>query len=152
MENASKAFIIAGATLIAVMLISMFMWFFNTLKGYNASSSSSTRDLEIESFNRYFLYIAPKDSDISGIDALNIYNKLIDLREAYDVETISLVGSFEIGGYTFTNDTTSSDYYNNIRSITNNLDVISNISRAVYGYNYSYDSDGRVSTITLQKK
>ena len=68
MENASKAIIIAGAVLIAVIIISIAMWLVNTLREYNSNAVYQAKSADIEAFNRYFIYSATGRSDGRYID------------------------------------------------------------------------------------
>ena len=54
MENASKALLIAGAILIAILLIAIGMMVFNSAKGVIDTSSSNMSDTEKTAFNKQF--------------------------------------------------------------------------------------------------
>ncbi len=83
MENASKALIIAGATLIAVLLISLAMWFLNALRDYNSDVANQEKMTEIEAFNRFFIYSRPNDGLITGSEMINIIGKAVDYNAIY---------------------------------------------------------------------
>ena len=54
MENASKALLIAGAILIAILLIAIGMMVFNSAKGVIDTSTSNMSDTEKTAFNKQF--------------------------------------------------------------------------------------------------
>ena len=54
MENASKALLIAGAILIAILLIAIGMMVFNSAKGVIDTSASNMSDTEKTAFNKQF--------------------------------------------------------------------------------------------------
>ncbi|MBQ9314343.1 MAG: hypothetical protein IJ220_04995 [Clostridia bacterium] len=86
MDNASKALIMAGGFLIGVMIISVSMYILATARGMAKDSNEQIERSAAESFNRYYQSF---DSTISGIDALNIYNKVQDDNWRYDVQRTS---------------------------------------------------------------
>ena len=80
MENASNALIMAGSVLVAVILISIAMYVFNTLRAYSEASSSEETSAQIEAFNRYFMYASYFNEPIKGYDAYNAVCKALDLN------------------------------------------------------------------------
>ena len=68
MENASKALIIAGAILLAILLISLGIMIFNQAQG--TVNNSGMSQAEITSFNNKFLKYAGKEKTKSDIKAL----------------------------------------------------------------------------------
>lgn len=54
MDNASKALIIAGAILIAVMLVSLGVMLYNTAAGVAESTTGTVESLGVEGFNAQF--------------------------------------------------------------------------------------------------
>lgn len=103
MENASKALLIAGAVLIAVLLISLTMYVFNVITKYTEQSSIQSYSTQAEAFNRYFVY-SSNDVDgnrangvqIKGSEAYNIIAKINDINDdewAMDEIEVILNGS-----------------------------------------------------------
>lgn len=55
MENASKALIMAAEILLGVMIISIGVYLFSTLRNYSAETVKGMEDTQIEQFNNQFL-------------------------------------------------------------------------------------------------
>ena len=55
MENASKALIIAGSVLIAILLISLGLFIFKTTSGVTNQTQDLGKTLEVQQFNSQFL-------------------------------------------------------------------------------------------------
>ena len=64
MENASKALLIAGAILIAILLIGIGMMIFGNIGGFTESATQQTDTMQIQMFNRQFEQYA--GSNVSG--------------------------------------------------------------------------------------
>ena len=83
MDNASKALIIAGGVLIGIMVISVALYILATARGMARDSNEEMERTAAESFNRFY---QSYDSQITGIDALNIYNKVQDDHWRYETK------------------------------------------------------------------
>lgn len=101
MENVSKALIIAGAVLIATLLISLSMYVFKTIITYTEQSSVQSYSVKAEAFNRYFIY-SSNDIDnnrangvqIKGSEAYNIIAKVNDINNNdWSLDEIELIVS-----------------------------------------------------------
>lgn len=79
MENASKALIIAGGVLVALMIIGALILMFNNLSNYQNSEIQSTREAQITDFNKQYEVYNKKD--IRGSDLYSILNKAIDYNQ-----------------------------------------------------------------------
>lgn len=75
MENASKALIMAGGLLIVVMIISIAMYVLTSARGIASDSNKQIEANAQASYNRFY---ESYSSQITGIDVLNIYNKVQD--------------------------------------------------------------------------
>ena len=84
MDNASKALIMAGSVMIAVLVISITMYFLNSLRQYTENQSSLTANSQTEAFNRFFFFSAKNGATIYGFQAYNIMGKAIDMN--YNIE------------------------------------------------------------------
>lgn len=86
MENASKALIMAGAVIIAVMLISLFMYVFTAISDYNSQTQAQRQSNNIIASNRFFVESAYDINgsragvQIKGYDAYNIIRKARDVN------------------------------------------------------------------------
>ena len=115
MENASKALIIAGAILLAILLISLGIMIFN--QAQDTVSSSGMSQAEMQTFNNKFLKY---EGTISGSQAKALINEVLT-SNATSVRQVTLGGS-----YTTTTGITSSSKY----SVTLGYDngVVSSVS------------------------
>ena len=73
MENASKALIMAGGVLLAILVISIALYILASARGLASSINEKNELSAIESFNRYYESFGSK---IMGIDVVNIANKV----------------------------------------------------------------------------
>lgn len=100
MENASKALIMAAAALIAVGLISIFMYVFTAISEYSSQTQAQQISNQIIAANRYFVEAA-YDTDLAkagiqiyGYDVYNLIGKAKDINDDPDGEVeITIVGN-----------------------------------------------------------
>lgn len=76
MENASKALIIAGSVLIALMVIGALVLMFNNLSSYQQFSDVNVKDEQIVEFNKQFETY--NRHDVRGSDLFTLCNKIVD--------------------------------------------------------------------------
>lgn len=79
MENVSKALIIAGGVLIALLVISLVILMVNSISDYQNSNADATREQQIADFNNE--YTAYERTNIRGSELLSLLNKVIDYNE-----------------------------------------------------------------------
>lgn len=79
MENASKALLIAGGVLIALLIISLLLLTLNKIGDNKRSESSGTKDSQLASFNRDFERYT--EGTINGTDVLSLMNKISDYNK-----------------------------------------------------------------------
>lgn len=133
MENASKALIIAGAILIAVMLISLFMYVFGTISEYNTQTKAQLYSNHITASNRFFVEsaydvnLSMPGIQIYGYDAYNIIKKANDINEDADAPVIIEIN----GGYS-----------------ASSFDTVDKL-KSIYTYSYGMDIEGYVNSITI---
>ena len=84
MDNASKALIMAGAVLIALLIMTLFMYALNVFRDYSEDMSTLTGTTQQESFNRYFVYATILNQRIRGYDAYNVMGKALDMNQNLD--------------------------------------------------------------------
>lgn len=70
MENASKALLIAGAILIAILLIGIAMMVFSNINGMTGIASQQVDQMEVSAFNRQFEQYAGERVSGSNVKAL----------------------------------------------------------------------------------
>ena len=74
MENASKALIMAGGILIALMILGALMLMFGNLSSYQKQNDETKKDSQIAEFNNQFV---PYDKDnITLMELKTLYNKI----------------------------------------------------------------------------
>lgn len=84
MENASKALLIAGSILIAMITISVFYFMFGQISEFSEATETDTSQEELLAFNQGFE--AYNKKLMYGADVISVINKAIDNNEKYDVE------------------------------------------------------------------
>ncbi len=138
MDNASKALIMAGAVLIALLVISVFLYAINQYSKYMESMSAIDATVEAESFNRYYLYAAQNGGTITGFDAYNVMAKALDMNvniEPQNRITVTFKGS------TITNISQIAQ----LKDIDHNLHGV----EANYVYTYRWGTDGKINQIII---
>lgn len=78
MENASKALIMAGGILIALIIIGALLLMFNQIGVYQKSNTSIEKQSQLAAFNQDFARYA--DTDIKGVDIISLANKIVDFN------------------------------------------------------------------------
>lgn len=84
MENASKALMIAGAILIAMIVISLFYYAFGQIGSFMQATEEDSTQKEISAVNTSFE--AYNKKVMYGVDIISVINKAIDNNKRYDVE------------------------------------------------------------------
>lgn len=80
MENASKALLMAGGILIALLIIGVLLLMFNQISTLKQSESSNQKNTQLVKFNMDFeRYL--DDSGISGSDIVTLANKISDYND-----------------------------------------------------------------------
>lgn len=91
MENASKALIIAGAIILAVLIIILGMYFYNQAAGVGKSVNMT--EYEIQQFNSKFTMY---EGQISGTQAKSLCDVIENHNAAYVNEPTKQVGVAEV--------------------------------------------------------
>lgn len=76
MENASKALIMAGSVLIALMIIGALLLMFNNLSTYQGSDTQTTREAQVIEFNNQ--YETYNRKNVRGSDLYSLLNRVVD--------------------------------------------------------------------------
>ncbi len=76
MENASKALLMAGGILLAILVISLLMIAVNNISDYNASSTELEAQSQLAEFNMQFTQFAQENC--KGMDVISALNKIVD--------------------------------------------------------------------------
>ena len=80
MENASKALIMAGGILIAILVIGALMLMFNQIGSYEKAQTSNVKNSQLAQFNIDFERYTD-DNGITGADLVSLANKIIDYNK-----------------------------------------------------------------------
>lgn len=81
MENASKALIIAGGVLIALIIITMFIIMFNNLANVKKNQEEQIKTEQISAFNAEFE--AYNKKLMYGTDVITLINKVVENNKKY---------------------------------------------------------------------
>lgn len=84
MENASKALIMAGSVLIALMIIGALLLMFNSLSSYQDVGTQNTREAQVIEFNNQ--YETYNRKNVRGSDLYSLLNKVIDYNRRKSTE------------------------------------------------------------------
>ena len=84
MENASKALIMAGSVLIALLIIGALILMFNSLSSYQKTNVEGTRSSQIVEFNNQ--YDTYDRKNVRGSDLYSLLNKVIDYNRRQSTE------------------------------------------------------------------
>ncbi|MBO5478576.1 MAG: hypothetical protein J6A04_02520 [Clostridia bacterium] len=109
MENASKALLMAGGVLIALLIIGLLIYSFGTMSGYFETENTKEQAEQLKAFNDQ--YEAYNRKLLRGTDVVSVINKVIDNNEKYGIngynepnyiiqvefELIDSVGNLEAG-------------------------------------------------------
>ena len=86
MENATKALIMAGAVLITIIVLGLFMYFWARLEEFPKQQEEIKEKKQITEFNRE--YESYDKDKMYGVDVVTIMNKVINNNKNYaDIET-----------------------------------------------------------------
>ena len=122
MENASKALLIAGGVLIALIIMSLLVVTFTKIGDYQKSQSTSSKESELAKFNRDFERYT--EGEIKGIDIVSLINKIHD----YNTKKESI-----LSGDSAT-DSTAIDYNIKMKLTVSGLDA--------FNKKYAYSDEG----------
>ena len=86
MENASKALIMAGGILLAILIISMIVLLSSSTKSFLKAQNDQKLAQEIENFNKG--YLAYNKTVMYGTDIITVVNKANEYNKTIDVNDI----------------------------------------------------------------
>lgn len=79
MENASKALVMAGSILIALLVLGALMLMFNQISHYHGSESDFEEVSQLSQFNDQFAQFAR--NDLAGTELISLVNKVVDYNK-----------------------------------------------------------------------
>lgn len=92
MENASKALLIAGGMLLAMLLVGLVIINYNQIVEFYNKDKDMTKTEQIAKFNSEYTEYNRKD--VRGSDLLSLVNKVVDYNKRND-ETITITITIE---------------------------------------------------------
>ena len=81
MENASKALLMAGGILIALLIIGSLVLLFSNLQDYQNKTDVSTKQSQVAKFNNQFEPYNKKD--LTLMELKSVYNKIVSNNKKY---------------------------------------------------------------------
>lgn len=129
MENASKALIIAGSILIAIIILSVLIYVFGTYRNLAKTQEDTAQQQEIAAFNRQ--YEAYNKQYLYGAEVITLINKAIDNNLK-------------------TNGVTDKNYINIALDPNKSVEEISK-TEIFKCTGVSYNDNGRINNITIIK-
>ncbi len=79
MENASKALIMAGSVLIALLIIGALLLMFNNLSSYQKTDTQSTKEAQVIEFNNQ--YETYNRKNVRGSELYSLMNRVVDYNK-----------------------------------------------------------------------
>ena len=143
MENASKALLIAGGVLIAILIISLLILMLNQIGDYQKSKTSSIKDSQLAAFNSEFEKYTD-DNMIDGTDIISLANKVIDYNKKdgiansvdYDIKMELKVDKIDLFRQKYSyNNANEALFGKNSYTITNNNSLENELSKAISSFN-----------------
>ena len=87
MENSSKALLIAGGVLMAIMVVTLLVIGYNSITNYQRSKQSNMTQEQIAEFNKQ--YEAYNRDDVTGFELVSLINKVLSYNALNTVSTDS---------------------------------------------------------------
>lgn len=149
MENASKALIIAGAVLIAIMILAIGIYLINTLK--EASDSYVTRldATELQKYNSSFEVFVGR-TDVVAQEIITLINITQQKEKGTQIYLIAKKKEENITNY----DESQKNKFLEDHILTYNIDANGN-EQEINSFEFisiEYDADGKVSEIKFSQK
>lgn len=130
MENASKALIIAGGVLIALIIITMFLIMYNRISNIQKEQEEQTKIEQLATFNAE--YEAYDKKLMYGVDVITLINKVAENNKKYEGNadyqiTLTLDGTIMTSSDSLLNDSKEKYLYKCEKITYNNLGRVSGI-------------------------
>jgi len=146
MENASKALIMAGAVLISVAIMSIFIYVFTAIGDLNSATQAQHLSNQVIAANRFFVESSyDVDSTIFGIQiyGYDVYNIIRKIKDLNNNETVPVT-------ITINSHLTEQSFVSNPDSkVLTDRDKIYLLKKFTYSYNI--DVDGYVCSVTFSE-
>lgn len=158
MENASKALLIAGAILLAILIIAIGMFIYNSAQATVNDSMTSLSTQEIDAFNNQFVSYEQKQtgSNVKALIGRLIANAKTYTEEAAKVPKVTYTASTDSnanvdkkGKALSINQLGSND--GDINAYVNGLSLLRNAveNKHPYWVEFTYGSSGLIELVTI---
>ena len=148
MDNASKALIIAGAVLIAVMLVSVGVAIYQQAQGVVDQGQSSMNALEIKMANAKYTTYEKEGQNRNAI--VQLLNQVIQGYKQNDEHVVFVTIKAKDGsGVTMPTDSTL-DKSNDVAKITKARDVIRKTTNLTYNVTTETDNSGYIDHVKIE--
>ena len=147
MENVSKALLIAGGVLIAIIILSMFLTMYNRVSSIAKTQEDKKAIEQVQEFNAE--YEAFDKSIMYGVDVITLYNKINNHNNEHsgkDIITLYLknkvVNTIDMVDHTAT-----------VNYESDSPEVISNFDKSIFKcrkIEYNYNNQGKVNEIYIE--
>lgn len=143
MENASKALLMAGGILIALLIVGALFLMFSNLGVFQDSQDAQKKASQIAEFNNQFM---PYDKDdLTLMEVKSLYNKIISNNNLNDEKINTNIESV----YKFSNNNTRAY---DINTPFNEIGEKSKQIRVFYMDEIKYGSSGKINVINIKEK
>ncbi len=143
MENASKALLMAGGILLAVLILSVFIYVGVTMSNVASQQEESKLLEQVTEFNR--AYEAYNRSRLYGADVLSVVNRAIDNNQKYSEDETDYIITITVtigdSDYTYKDDLSDNDI-----DLTNYKTSIFTCASVEYN-----SKTGRISTMSFEQ-
>ena len=141
MDNASRAITIAGGILIAILLISLVMYFATSYRDFFSGVANSKQTMATLEFNRFYTESMYNGGKLFGYDALNIINRAKEVNNDPNSPIYIGINGTKVATLEAISDLNPLELTSGERRVLKDL------------YNYSYELDkktGYVYSITIE--
>lgn len=152
MENASKALLIAGAILLAILIIAIGMFIYTSAQSQVSESMTSMSTQQIEGFNSQFL---DYEGVQTGSQVKALIGRLIANGKTYEQESGKVpavnIQPHKDGEYCEVEHTKDQEGEGGIANYSSNLSTIRSMIETKHKYNVSFDTGetGLINKVTV---
>lgn len=129
MENASKALVIAGGILLAVLIISVMLYMYTAIGKASQREQDVLKTEELSAFNKQ--YESYNKSSMYGTDVITVLNKAIDNNKKYGNQSgytieifVTIIEDMYTTEYTYTFDEDTGKWNSTSKTISNDTNPI----------------------------
>lgn len=153
MENASKALLIAGAILLAILIIAIGMFIYNSAQATVNDSLTSMTTQEVDAFNNQFTSYEQQQngSNVKALIGRLIANSNTYVDESAKVPDVHYVSTGATGGAlasnldaTQDNDGDNADYVAQLGTLRNGI-----VNKHPYWVEFEYGTTGVITALTI---